>query len=158
MNEYQPLFMEETLLVHIYGSDEEISRFDELMNAVDDEETLVEITILIEDIKRRNVSKMDWNCCHRCDNYRMCKINWARGERDIPRNCCSLCPNYEDCRARRRRFDAEGGECVAAAPPQVPPPAAEVPAAEALPADAPPADPLPPPAAPAYPPAEPLIP
>jgi len=117
MSEYQPLFMEEILLVHIYGSDEEILRFDALMTTLDREESLVEITVLIEEIKRRNVSKMDWNCCHRCASFRVCKINWARGERDIPRNCCSLCPNYEDCRARRRRLEASGDEPCTASPP-----------------------------------------
>lgn len=146
MSEYQPLFMEETLLVHIYGSDDEIVRFTALMERLDVEENLVEITLLIEDIKRRNVSKMDWLCCHRCANYRACKINWARGERDIQRNCCSLCPNYEDCRARRRRMDADG--CVRAPAPEppadAPPLAASPDAASAAP---PPGEsPVPPPA------------
>ena len=85
--------------MNLYGSDEEVDRFYLLMENLDNE-SVVEIVHLIEDIKRRNVTKIYWHCCDRCQNFNQCKINWFRGEKNIPQNCCSLCNNYEECVAR----------------------------------------------------------
>lgn len=109
--------MEETFLVNLYGSEEEINRFYDLLDVLDNE-NVVEMVHLIEEIKRRNVTRIYWNCCHRCQNFATCRINWYRGERAIKRNCCSLCSNYEDCLARMN----SDGERPAACPGETLPP------------------------------------
>lgn len=96
-NHYRPLFLEELFVVHLYGTDEEVQRFDKLMEDRDNFENVVAMATLIEDIKRRNLTKLNWFCCSKCQNFRICRINWYRGERNIERNCCTYCSHYTDC-------------------------------------------------------------
>jgi hypothetical protein len=96
-SEFYPLFMEEVFIVNLYGSDLEARRFYELMQDTEKRENIVEMAALIEDIKRRCLTKMNWYCCHRCERFQTCRINWHRGERNIERNCCSYCAKYEAC-------------------------------------------------------------
>lgn len=117
--------MEETFLVNLYGSEEEIGRFYDLLDVLDDE-NIVEMVHLIEEIKRRNVTRIYWNCCHRCQNFSTCRINWYRGEHKIKRNCCSLCTNYEDCLSRmnsdgKRSLECPGRSCPGGNEPVDPP-------------------------------------
>ena len=97
MGEFYPLFMEEIFIVNIYGTEAESNLFYKLMQDTKKSENVVELAALIEDIKRRELTKMDWYCCYRCDKFHTCKINWYRGERTVERKCCSYCQSYEKC-------------------------------------------------------------
>ncbi|MDD2717840.1 MAG: hypothetical protein PHW04_18285 [Candidatus Wallbacteria bacterium] len=94
---YHPLFLEELFIVHLYGSDDEVALFYRLMDDRDNPNNIVVMATLLEDIKRKNLTKMNWFCCTRCQNFEMCRINWYRGERNLERNCCTYCQIYEEC-------------------------------------------------------------
>ena len=98
---YLPTFAEETFIAHCYGTDEEIALFTELIDVTlvgpTDRNALVNLIILIEEIKNRNQLGMDWKCCWRCQRYSHCEINWYRGERKLAKVCCPNCVNYRDC-------------------------------------------------------------
>jgi hypothetical protein len=96
--EYLPVFAEEIFIVNLYGTDEEIDEFNELMRANHVEKNLMSMALIIEEIKRRNFLKINWHCCWRCQYYQNCKINWYRGERNVSmRNCCTYCQNFWEC-------------------------------------------------------------
>lgn len=96
--EYLPVFAEEIFIVNLYGTDEEIDEFNELMKANHIEKNLMSMALIIEEIKRRNFLKINWHCCWRCQYYQNCKINWYRGERNMPmRNCCTYCQHFWEC-------------------------------------------------------------
>lgn len=96
--EYLPVFAEEIFVVNLYGTDEEIDEFSELMLASHIEKNLISMALIIEEIKRRNFLKISWHCCWRCRYYKTCKINWYRGERNMEcRNCCTYCQNFWEC-------------------------------------------------------------
>lgn len=97
ISEYVPSFAEETFIVNCYGTEEDIARFDLLMEDPTDRANLVEMIILVEAIKNRNSLGMDWNCCFRCQRHSYCEINWYRGERGLKKTCCPNCLNYSDC-------------------------------------------------------------
>ncbi|MBR4330554.1 MAG: hypothetical protein IKO19_02245 [Candidatus Riflebacteria bacterium] len=99
--EYLPVFAEEIFIVNLYGTDEEIYEFNELMKETQVEKNLMSMTLIIEEIKRRNFLKIDWQCCSRCRYYANCKINWYRGERHMNnRHCCTYCQNFWDCHSK----------------------------------------------------------
>ena len=100
--DYKPLFMEEIFIVNLYGTDEEIELFYKLIQNSDDIDNQVIMVDLIEKIKRKYLTKMNWFCCSLCQHYEICRINWYRGEKNIDRNCCSLCQNYNKCRQKHR--------------------------------------------------------
>ncbi len=99
-DEYKPLFMEEIFIVNLYGTDEEIVLFYKLLQESDDFDNQIIMVNLIENIKRKYLTKMNWICCEGCQHYSICRINWYRGEKNIDRNCCSLCNNYNKCREK----------------------------------------------------------
>lgn len=98
---YYPLYIEELFIVQLYGTDEEVKRFNELMDIKtdddQDDDIVIEIVALIEEIKRKNLTKMNWFCCHRCENFKICRINWHRSERNLEKKCCTYCSHYEKC-------------------------------------------------------------
>ena len=95
---YLPVFAEEIFIVNLYGTDEELDEFNRLIESPEIEKNLITMALLIEEIKRRNVLKMTWQCCWRCRYFRTCKINWYRGERNMQsRHCCTYCQNYWEC-------------------------------------------------------------
>jgi hypothetical protein len=102
VEEYEPLFMEELFIVNLYGTEEEIEEFYFLLQDPDDLNNQIAMVNLIEKIKRENLTQMDWHCCSRCQHFEICKINWYRGERDIPRHCCSLCQHYKECMEKHK--------------------------------------------------------
>ena len=105
--EYLPVFAEEIFIVNLYGTDDEIDEFNDLMKANHIEKNLMSMALIIEEIKRRNFLKIGWHCCWRCQYYQNCKINWYRGERNMElRNCCTYCQNFWDC---HKKFCAESG-------------------------------------------------
>ncbi|MBF0500256.1 MAG: hypothetical protein HQM09_08990 [Candidatus Riflebacteria bacterium] len=96
--EYLPVFAEEIFIVNLYGNDDEIEEFNFLMQSPDVEKNLISMALLIEEIKRRSLLKMNWYCCWRCQYHASCKINWYRGLRRFElRNCCTYCQNFWDC-------------------------------------------------------------
>jgi len=101
-DQYLPVFAEEIFIVNLYGTDEEIVEFNVLMQkAATEEKSLISMALLIEEIKRRSLLKMNWYCCWRCKYYPTCKINWYRGERNFDkRNCCTYCQNFWECHRR----------------------------------------------------------
>ena len=105
--EYLPVFAEEIFVVNLYGTDEEIDEFNELMQSSQAEKSLLSMALIIEEIKRRNFLKITWHCCWRCQYYQNCKINWYRGERKMnKRNCCTYCENFWTC---HKNFTSENG-------------------------------------------------
>ncbi len=97
-SDYLPVYAEEIFVVNLYGTDEEISEFTRLMENPQIEGNLVSIVLLIEEIKRRSLLKINWYCCWRCERFQTCKINWYRGERHFERrNCCTYCQNFWEC-------------------------------------------------------------
>jgi hypothetical protein len=108
---YVPTYAEETFIAHCYGSQDEIERFDALMQDPTDRGNLIDIIVLIEEIKNKNNLGMDWNCCWRCQRFSHCEINWYRGERSLKKTCCPNCVNYRDC---NKIFMSErAGRCLA---------------------------------------------
>ncbi len=57
--EYLPVFAEEIFIVNLYGTDEEIFEFNELMKETQVEKNLMSMTLIIEEIKRRNFLKIN---------------------------------------------------------------------------------------------------
>ncbi|MFZ2955808.1 MAG: hypothetical protein WA705_02785 [Candidatus Ozemobacteraceae bacterium] len=103
--EYLPVFAEEIFIVNLYGTDDEIEEFNILMQGTEVEKNLISMALLIEEIKRRSLLKMNWYCCWRCHYHANCKINWYRGERRFElRNCCTYCQNFWEC---HRQFSHE---------------------------------------------------
>ena len=103
--EYLPVYAEEIFIVNIYGTDEEIEEFNQLLKSPEIEKNLISMALLIEEIKRRSLLKMNWYCCWRCLYFQTCKINWYRGERQTNiRNCCTYCQNFWEC---HKRFSAD---------------------------------------------------
>lgn len=101
MGEYIPVFAEEIFIVNLYGTEEEIAEFQELLKNPYNEKNLMSMALIIEEIKRRNFLKITWHCCWRCSYFQNCKINWYRGERQMPyRNCCTYCQNFWECHKR----------------------------------------------------------
>ena len=98
--DYHPLFLEELFIVHLYGTDEDVVKFYRLLEHKEEPENIVEMAALLEEIKRKKLTKMNWYCCWRCQHYKICRINWYRGERNIERHCCTYCQNYEECYKR----------------------------------------------------------
>lgn len=106
--EYLPVFAEEIFIVNLYGTDEEIDEFNLLMQNPKIEKNLISMALLIEEIKRRSLLKMNWYCCWRCHYFPTCKINWYRGERNYQvRNCCTYCQNFWEC---HEQFAVQDGE------------------------------------------------
>ena len=50
--EYLPVFAEEIFIVNLYGTDEEIDEFNELLKETHIEKNLMSMTLIIEEIKR----------------------------------------------------------------------------------------------------------
>ena len=141
MTTYVPTFAEETFIVNCYGTDEDIDRFNVLMEGIADRGHQVELIILVEAIKNRNSLGMDWNCCWRCQRFTYCEINWYRGERALTKTCCPNCVNYSEC--NKIFVSQRMGRCMVE---EMAPPVVVVArnddASEAQGSSSPPADPL----------------
>ncbi|MBI2944061.1 MAG: hypothetical protein HYY25_07660 [Candidatus Wallbacteria bacterium] len=97
MTKYTPFYAEEVFIANCYGTEEEIVRFNELMEQPTNKENTVQLILLIESIKERHDLTMGWDCCWRCQHFQSCEINWRRGELGLPKHCCSNCRNYSEC-------------------------------------------------------------
>ena len=106
---YDPLFVEETWIVRMYGSNEENERFDDLMQDRDDRWNRIEIVLLVEHIKDRHNLGLLTRCCELCPHFETCRINWRRGELELPRTCCSNCPEYTRCSRKLRPLKRKQG-------------------------------------------------
>jgi len=113
LGKYYPLFLEELFIVHLYGTDAEVKQFYEFMEPEkrNKSENIVVLATLIEDIKRRNLTKMNWFCCSRCENFKLCRINWYRGESNLERNCCTYCQNFEKCYETYKKLENKTDKC-----------------------------------------------
>jgi hypothetical protein len=94
---YTPFYAEEVFIANCYGAEDEIVRFNELMDNPSEKDNTVQLILLIETIKERHNLTMGWDCCWRCQHYQSCEINWRRGELGIPKHCCPNCRNYAEC-------------------------------------------------------------
>jgi hypothetical protein len=108
---YLPTFAEETFIAHCYGTEPEIRWFNELMENPTDRQHMINLIVLIEEIKNRNHLGMDWKCCWRCQRFSTCEINWYRGERGMEKVCCPNCVNYRDC--NKIFISQRSGKCCA---------------------------------------------
>lgn len=101
----------EYLIVGLYGTEEEKKRHAELLelifNASTEPGKLIEyyeeMTRLTENVKRRELTRMNVRCGRCCDHYRGCAFR----KRDKSREgdyCCSYCGSYESCLAFYRKF------------------------------------------------------
>ncbi len=97
MSKYTPFYAEEVFIANCYGTEDEISQFNELMEHPNKKENTVQLILLIEDIKQRHDLNLGWTCCWRCQHFQNCEINWRRGELGLPKHCCSNCRNYSEC-------------------------------------------------------------
>jgi len=109
---YDALFMEELFIVNLYGTEEEVERFYRLLSEREKFENTIAIIDLVESIKRRNITGMEWHCCSRCIHFDLCKLNWYRGERNIERKCCTLCQNYKECYKDAKKLEMMMGDKV----------------------------------------------
>ncbi|MDP7421780.1 MAG: hypothetical protein QGH40_07865 [bacterium] len=100
--DYNPLFAEEIFIVNLYGTDEEIQRFQGLIARREETNSLVAIVDLVEKIKSRCLTGMEWHCCWRCQYFQMCRIRWYREEHQVSQRCCSLCRGYMTCMSKFR--------------------------------------------------------
>lgn len=115
---YEPLFVEETWIVRMYGTNEQNERFDLLMQTGDDRWTRIEIVLLVEHIKEHHRLGLMTRCCPSCPHYETCRLNWRRGELDLPRTCCSNCPTYTRCSRKLRAVRTRPGSGRPAATPE----------------------------------------
>ncbi|MFC1743684.1 hypothetical protein ACFL35_06790 [Candidatus Riflebacteria bacterium] len=93
---YLPCFAEELFVVNLYGTDEEIERFEILIDNLESPASLIEIVTLMEEIKNR-AGKMNWYCCVECHRAERCEINDLRAIKKWERRCCSNCLKYDEC-------------------------------------------------------------
>jgi len=90
----------------MYGTEAEKKRVGMLVTYLVEEpealEKIVELAVLIEEIKRREITNMDWNCCYcnECDRFYNCRIKWYRGENNMTQYCCSYCQKFDRCLAK----------------------------------------------------------
>jgi hypothetical protein len=96
-NEFHPLYAEEIFIVHLYGNDDEIARFEKLLENKESPDVQVEMIILCEEITRRVLTKMNKKCCSGCSYANGCIINHRRSSRNMATYCCSYCPKYREC-------------------------------------------------------------
>ena len=96
-HKYTPFYAEEVFIANCYGAEDEIVRFNELMDNPSEKDNTVQLILLIETIKERHNLTMGWDCCWRCQHYQSCEINWRRGELSVPKHCCPNCRNYAEC-------------------------------------------------------------
>jgi len=96
-NEFHPLYAEEIFIVHLYGNDDEIARFEKLLETKESPDSQLEMIILCEEITRRVLTEMNTHCCQRCPYFHICAINHRRCSRNMEKFCCSYCPNYREC-------------------------------------------------------------
>jgi|GEM_PF-3949419 len=99
-------FLEEIAISNMYGTESEkkivAGLISHLINDSQNIEKIVELAVIIEEIKRREITHMDWNCCFcdKCERFHNCRIKWYRGERQMPQYCCSYCQEFDRCLAR----------------------------------------------------------
>ncbi|HNV68415.1 MAG TPA: hypothetical protein PKO06_01870 [Candidatus Ozemobacteraceae bacterium] len=107
--------------MNLYGTDEELEEFNQLIKNPQVERNLYAMALIIEEIKRRNFLKMSWHCCWRCQYFATCKINWYRGERKMERrNCCTYCQNFWECH-KRFNEEADVSDATTETKPETPP-------------------------------------
>ncbi len=94
---YNPVFAEETFIVNLYGTSKEIEEFDLLIADDASSVSLTAMVDLVETIKRRRFTGMNWNCCHQCQSFLNCSVKKHRFRRNQPRECCSMCKQYKSC-------------------------------------------------------------
>lgn len=94
---FHPLYAEEIFIVYLNGRPTEIEEFEELLK--DKEKTInqIRMILLVEEITRRELTKMDYMCCHECQFYGRCTVNRLRSERNLEHHCCSYCHKYRVC-------------------------------------------------------------
>lgn len=79
--EFCPLFMEEVFLVNLYGTEEEAARLNRLLEREPTPEVTEELVFLIEEIKRRHVTRADWFCANRTEPLVVKGVAFAKGTR-----------------------------------------------------------------------------
>ncbi len=94
---YKPVFAEETFIVNLYGTPAEVETFEELLGDREAPGSVTAIADLVESIKRRKLTGMNWNCCWRCQFFQNCRIRDYRQKDNLPQKCCTVCPNHRRC-------------------------------------------------------------
>lgn len=104
-------FLEEIAISNMYGTELEkkhvANLISYLINDPNNIEKIVELAVVIEEIKRREITHMDWNCCFcdKCERFHSCRIKWYRGERQMTQYCCSYCQNFDRCLAKFQKLE-----------------------------------------------------
>ncbi len=111
MSSNEVCFLEEIAISNMYGTELEkkivANLISCLINDSQNAEKIVELAVIIEEIKRREITHMDWNCClcDRCERYHSCRIKWYRGEKQMTQYCCSYCQNFDRCLAKFQKIE-----------------------------------------------------
>ncbi|HOD39906.1 MAG: hypothetical protein BWY32_03531 [bacterium ADurb.Bin243] len=111
MSSNEVCFLEEIAISNMYGTEHEkksvANLISYLINDPQNIEKIVELAVLIEEIKRREITHMDWNCCFcdKCERFHNCRIKWYRGERQMAQYCCSYCQNFDRCLAKFQKLE-----------------------------------------------------
>ncbi|PKK91670.1 MAG: hypothetical protein CVV64_03115 [Candidatus Wallbacteria bacterium HGW-Wallbacteria-1] len=94
---YKPLFVEETFLVYLYGTKDEQDLYNSLISDTNSPGNLLSIKALTESLKSRHLTKMDWKCCDRCQNFQTCSLRFYRSAKGEKMVCCSNCKEFSSC-------------------------------------------------------------
>lgn len=111
MSSNEVCFLEEIAISNMYGTELEkksvANLISYLINDPNNIEKIVELAVVIEEIKRREITHMDWNCClcDKCERYHNCRIKWYRGERQMTQYCCSYCRHFDRCLAKFQKLE-----------------------------------------------------
>lgn len=111
MSSNEVCFLEEIAISNMYGTELEkkivANLISYLINDPNNSEKIVELAVIIEEIKRREITHMDWNCCFcdKCERYHNCRIKWYRGERQMTQYCCSYCQHFDKCLAKFQKLE-----------------------------------------------------
>lgn len=108
---FHPLYAEEIFIVYLNGSSKEIEEFEELLKEKEKTINQIRMILLVEEISRRELTKMDYMCCHECQFFGRCTVNQLRDQRGIEHHCCSYCHKYRTClnhfRDKKKSLDME---------------------------------------------------
>lgn len=90
-------YLEEIFIINVHGTDEELAMVPALISDLSDTDNFVKLAVLAEEIRYREVTRLDWKCCPKCNRYASCRIKWVRGEKGMQDRCCGFCQNYGQC-------------------------------------------------------------
>lgn len=93
----------EIFMININGNDEEVELARNITNNITDLDCLIRLGVLAEEIRTRELTRMKWNCCPKCNKFETCRIKWHRGETGAEDTCCSYCQNYRECLEKYRK-------------------------------------------------------